>query len=54
MGRELARLAAGAPAEYIAWPLAPITPIPWHGFARRFGPPLALLAYRRADRREIG
>lgn len=54
MGRELARLAAGASAEDIGWPLAPVTPIPWHGFARRFGPPLALLAYRRADQREIG
>jgi len=54
MGRELARLAAGEREEQVALPFTPIQPIPWHGFARRMGPPLALWGYRRADGREVG
>jgi len=54
MGRELARLSAGEREEQVALPFTPIQPIPWHGFARRIGPPLALWGYRRADRREVG
>jgi glycine/D-amino acid oxidase-like deaminating enzyme len=52
MGRELARLAGGEPAEDMALPLTKLQPIRWHFLTRHLAPPLALWGYRRADRRE--
>jgi glycine/D-amino acid oxidase-like deaminating enzyme len=53
MGRELARLAGGEPAEDMALPLTKLQPIRWHMVTRHLAPPLALWGYRRADRREV-
>jgi glycine/D-amino acid oxidase-like deaminating enzyme len=52
IGREFARALQGAPRRDLALPFTEPEPIPFHGVAKRLAP-LALLTYRRRDRREI-
>jgi glycine/D-amino acid oxidase-like deaminating enzyme len=53
LGRELAAAARGADPDTLALPFSDPRPVPFHGLARRLAPPLALLAYRRRDAREV-
>ena len=53
LGRELAAAARGVDPETLALPFSDPRPVPFHGLARRLAPPLALLAYRRRDGREV-
>ena len=53
IGREFARAICGTPKRELALPFTEPEPIPLHGVIRRLAPPLALLQYRRRDRREI-
>ncbi len=53
LGRELAAAARGADPETLALPFSEPRPVPLHRLARRLAPPLALLAYRRRDAREL-
>jgi glycine/D-amino acid oxidase-like deaminating enzyme len=52
LGRELAAAARGVDPETLALPFSDPRPVPLHGLARRLAP-LALLAYRRRDAREL-
>ncbi|MBL8670376.1 MAG: FAD-binding oxidoreductase [Alphaproteobacteria bacterium] len=53
IGRELAKAAAGARADDLAWPLTAPAPIPLHGLVARFSRPAMLWLYRRRDAREV-
>ncbi|MBL8671998.1 MAG: FAD-binding oxidoreductase, partial [Alphaproteobacteria bacterium] len=53
IGRELAKAAAGARADDLAWPLTPLKPIPLHGIVARVSRPAMLWLYRRRDAREM-
>ncbi len=52
LGREFAKAVCGTPDTQLALPFTEPAPLPMHGIARRVAP-LALLRYRRLDRREI-
>lgn len=52
LGGEFARAVCGTPDAQLALPFTDPAPLPMHGIARRVAP-LALLRYRRLDRREI-
>jgi glycine/D-amino acid oxidase-like deaminating enzyme len=49
MGRFLAALASGTPAEAIDFPVTPLRPLPLHGF-NRLGVRMITLYYRLRDR----
>lgn len=53
IGREFARAITGTPRRDLALPFTEPEPIPLHGLVRRVAPPLALMQYRRRDRREV-
>ncbi len=52
LGGEFAKAVCGTPDTQLALPFTDPKPLPMHGIARRVAP-LALLRYRRLDRREI-
>ncbi len=52
LGGEFAKAVCGTPEAQLALPFTEPAPLPMHGIARRMAP-LALLRYRRLDRREI-
>ena len=52
LGRELAAAARGADPETLALPFSEPRPVPLHRLAKHLAP-LALLAYRRRDAREL-
>jgi glycine/D-amino acid oxidase-like deaminating enzyme len=52
LGREFARVIAGAPEAEVALPFTDPEPIPFHPLVRRLAP-LMLLEYKRRDLREI-
>ena len=52
LGDEFAKAVCGTPDTQLALPFTEPRPLPMHGIARRVAP-LALLRYRRMDRREI-
>jgi glycine/D-amino acid oxidase-like deaminating enzyme len=52
IGREFARAISGTPRADMALPFTAPEPVPFHSIARRIAP-LALVHYRRRDRREV-